>query len=65
LIGDPRYNGRIVDFNTAAWRTDNRRFLERQLRELQRFDRKALEGQDRVSFDILRDNLTQSAPGRG
>lgn len=30
LIGDPRYNGRIVDFNTAARRTDNRRFLERQ-----------------------------------
>ena len=60
LIGDSRYNGRIVDFTTAAWRADNRRFLERQLRELQRFDRNALAGQDRVSFDILKYNLTQS-----
>jgi len=60
LIGDPRYNDRIVDFTTAEWRADNRRFLERQLRELQRFDRKALVGQDRLSFDILRYDLTQS-----
>ena len=59
-IGDPRYNDRIIDFTTAAWRADNRRFLERQLRELYGFDRKALVGQDRLSFDILRHNLTQS-----
>ena len=60
LIGDSRYNDRIVDFTTAAWRADNRRFLERQLRELKRFDRKALVGQDRLSFDILKHDLTQS-----
>ena len=60
LIGDSRYNDRIVDFTTAAWRADNRRFLERQLRELQRFDRKALVGQDRLSYDILKHDLTQS-----
>ncbi|HJW51013.1 MAG TPA: DUF885 domain-containing protein [Burkholderiaceae bacterium] len=59
-IGDPRYNDRVVNFTTAEWRADNRRFLERQLRELQGFDRKALVGQERVSFDILRLNLTQS-----
>jgi len=59
-IGDSRYNDRIIDFTTAAWRADNRRFLERQLRELKGFDRKALVGQDRLSFDILRHNLTQS-----
>jgi uncharacterized protein (DUF885 family) len=60
MIGDSRYNDRIVDFTTAAWRADNRRFLERQLKQLQGFDRKALAGQDRLSFDILRHNLTQS-----
>jgi uncharacterized protein (DUF885 family) len=60
VIGDPRYNDRIVDFTTAVWRADNRRFLERQLRELKGFDRKALVGQDRVSFDILLHDLTQS-----
>jgi uncharacterized protein (DUF885 family) len=46
VIGDPRYNDRIVDFTTAVWRADNRRFLERQLRELKGFDRKALVGQN-------------------
>jgi len=60
LIGDSRYNDRIVDFTTAEWRADNRRFLERQLRELQGFDQTALVGQDRLSFDILRYDLTQS-----
>ena len=60
LIGDSRYNDRIVDFTTAAWRADNRRFLERQLRELKRFDRTALVGQDRLSYDILKHDLTQS-----
>ena len=46
LIDDSRYNDRIIDFTTAAWRADNRRFLERQLRELQGFDRKALVAQE-------------------
>ena len=35
LIGDPRYNDRIINFTTAEWRADHRRFLERQLRELE------------------------------
>ena len=63
VIGDPRFNDRMIDFTTAAWRADNRRFLERHLRELQRFDRKALVGQDRLSYDILKHNLTQSLEG--
>ena len=63
LIGDPRYNDRIIDFTTAAWRADHRRFLERQLRELNRFDRMALVGQDRLSYDILKLDLTQSLEG--
>jgi uncharacterized protein (DUF885 family) len=59
LIGDDRYNDRLIDFTTAGWRADNRRFIERQLRALRSFDRKALSGQDRLSYDILKYDLTQ------
>ncbi|MEO8188577.1 MAG: DUF885 domain-containing protein, partial [Burkholderiaceae bacterium] len=62
-IGDPRYNDRIVDFTTAAWRADNRRFIERQLKELKGFNRAALSGQDRLSYDILKLELQESLEG--
>jgi len=62
-IGDPRYNDRIVDFTTAAWRADNRRFVERQLKELKGFDRKRLTGQDRLSYDILAADLSEGLAG--
>ncbi len=62
-IGDPRYNDRIVDFTTAAWRADNRRVIERQLTELKGFDRTALVGQDRLSYDIMKVELEQSLDG--
>ncbi len=62
-IGDPRYNDRIVNFTTAAWRADNRRFIERQLKELKGFNRTALSGQDRLSYDILKLELEQSLEG--
>ncbi len=62
-IGDPRYNDRIVDFTTAAWRADNRRFIERQLRELKGFNRTALSGQDRLSYDILKLELEEALEG--
>ena len=48
-IGDARYNDRIVDFTTVAWRADNRRFIERQLKDLTVFNRNVLSGQDRRS----------------
>jgi len=62
-IGDPRYNDRIVDFTTAAWRADNRRFIERQLRELSGFNRNLLAGQDRLSYDIAKRDLMESLEG--
>src|SRR5687768_8508069 len=62
-IGDPRYNDRIVDFTTAAWRADNRRVIERQLTELKGFNRTALSDQDRLSYDILKLELEQSLEG--
>ena len=62
-IGDSRYNDRIVDFTTAEWRADNRRFIERQLKELKGFNRTALAGQDRLSYDILKLELEESLEG--
>lgn len=59
-IGDARYNDRIIDTTTAAWRAENRRFIERQLKELEGFDRNALVGQDRLSYDILKRDLRES-----
>jgi uncharacterized protein (DUF885 family) len=62
-IGDDRYNDKVVDFTTAAWRADNRRFVERQLKELKGFDRAKLAGQDRLSYDILKADLEESLEG--
>jgi len=62
-IGDPRYNDRIVDVTTAEWRADNRRFIERQLRELNGFNRNLLAGQDRLSYDIAKRDLAQALDG--
>ena len=62
-IGDERYNDKVVDFTTAAWRADNRRFVERQLKELKGFDRGKLAGQDRLSYDILKADLEESLEG--
>ncbi len=62
-IGDTRYNDRIVNTTTAAWRADNQRFIERQLKELRAFNRKALAGQDRLSYEILKLTLDESLQG--
>ena len=63
FIGDPRYNDRVVDFTTAAWRDDNKRTIERQLKELGGFNRQALMGQDRLSYDVLRHDLEEKLEG--
>ena len=62
-IGDPRYNDRVVNFTTAAWRADNRRYTERRLKQLQGFNRSALRNQDRLSYDILKRDLEESLEG--
>jgi len=58
-IGDERYNDKIVDTTTAAWRADNRKFNERLLKELTGFDRAKLAGQDRLSYDIFKADLEE------
>ncbi len=62
-IGDPRYNGRIVNFTTATWRADDRRFRERQLGQLKRFNRSALSPSERASYDVLKSDLELSLEG--
>ena len=37
-LGDPRYNARLIDTTTAQWRTDNKRYVQRQLQQLNGFD---------------------------
>lgn len=63
-LGDPRYNARMVDDTTAAWRADNARYLQRQLRQLKGFNPKALGDKDRLSYAILKLDLEQSLQGQ-
>jgi len=56
-IGDRRYNDRIVDTTTPAWRAENRRYIEQRLRALKRFKRAALPHADQLSYDILKLDL--------
>jgi uncharacterized protein (DUF885 family) len=63
FIGDARYNDRVVDFTTAAWRDDNRRYLELQLKALEGFNRQALTGQGRLSYDVLKRDLEARLEG--
>ncbi len=62
-IGDERYNGELPDFTTAEYRTAAEQTNDKWLWELRRFDRKQLEGQDRLSYDILKSDLEQSKRG--
>jgi uncharacterized protein (DUF885 family) len=62
-IGDPRYNARIVDQTTAAWRADNLKFQQQRLAELKGFRRAALSEKDRVSYDVLQRSIEESIEG--
>ena len=52
-LGDTRYNGQLVNTTTAAWRSENTRYLQRQLKQLNSFNRKKLSDKDRLSYGIL------------
>ena len=62
-LGDPRYNDRLIDTSTAAWRAENKRYLQARLRQLAGFKRQQLAGQDRLSYDILKLDLTTALEG--
>lgn len=59
-LGDPRYNDRFVDTTTAAYRAQARRELQAQLKALAGFDKAKLDPKDRVSYSMLKLDLTQS-----
>ncbi|MCE4535913.1 DUF885 domain-containing protein [Pelomonas sp. P7] len=62
-LGDPRYNGRLVDTTTPAWRAQARRELRQKLKALAGFDKARLEPRDRVSWSMLKLDLEQELAG--
>ncbi len=62
-LGDPRYNAMLIDTTTAEWRADNKRYLERQLKQLKGFNPRALTPKDRLSYGILKLDLEESLQG--
>jgi uncharacterized protein (DUF885 family) len=62
-LGDTRYNDRLVDTTTAAWRARQKRELRQTLKELARFRKDSLEPKDRISYSILKLDLEQDLAG--
>jgi uncharacterized protein (DUF885 family) len=62
-LGDPRYNARLNDDTTAAWRADNKRYLQRRLKQLQAFNPKTLTEKDRLSYGILKRDTEEALHG--
>ena len=63
-LGDPRYNDRLVNTTTAAYRTQARRELQGQLKGLAGFNKARLDPKDRVSYSILKLDLEQDLAGQ-
>lgn len=62
-LGDPRYNDRLVDNTTAAYRAQAKRDVQDQLKGLAGFQKAKLDPKDRVSYSILKLDLEQSLAG--
>ncbi len=62
-LGDPRYNDRLIDTTTAAYRAQAKREVQAQLRDLAGFSKAKLDAKDRVSYSILKLDLEQSLAG--
>lgn len=62
-LGDPRYNGRLNDTTTAAWRASEQRELRQTLKALAGFNKAKLDPKDRVSYSMLKLDLEQSLVG--
>ncbi|GAA4347275.1 DUF885 family protein [Hymenobacter saemangeumensis] len=61
--GDNRYNDRLPNDQTQAFRDTLRHFYQRSLAQLQKFDRVRLSENDRVSYDIFRYRLQTDLAG--
>ena len=62
-LGDPRYNDRLVNTTTAAYRAQARRELQQTLKALAGFKKDKLDAKDRVSYSMLKLDLEQSLAG--
>ncbi len=62
-LGDPRYNDRLIDTTTAAYRAEAKRELRQTLKELGGFKKDQLEAKDRVSYSMLKLDLEQNLAG--
>lgn len=62
-LGDPRYNDRLNDTTTAAWRASEKQELRRSLKELAGFKKTQLAPKDQVSYSILKLDLEQALAG--
>lgn len=62
-LGDPRYNDRLIDTTTAAYRAQAKRELQQTLKELAGFKKDQLEAKDRVSYSMLKLDLEQNLAG--
>jgi uncharacterized protein (DUF885 family) len=62
-LGDPRYNDRLIDDTTAAYRAQAKRDAEQRLKALAGFNKAKLDPKDRVSYSILKLDLEQDLSG--
>lgn len=62
-LGDARYNARLVDTTTAAYRAQARRELQQTLKALAGFKKSKLDAKDRVSYSMLKLDLEQNLAG--
>lgn len=62
-IGDPRYNDRFPNSIAPEFRAQAKRFCQDWLKVLGGINRTQLKGQDRLSYDVLKRDLTEELEG--
>lgn len=62
-LGDARYNNRLNDTTTAAWRASEKQELRDSLKALAGFNKARLDPKDRVSYSMLKLDLEQALAG--
>jgi uncharacterized protein (DUF885 family) len=62
-IGDERYNDQLPNSLAEPFRREQAAFDRRFLEELRHFDRAQLQGQDRLSYDVLKNDLEDDLAG--
>jgi uncharacterized protein (DUF885 family) len=63
VIGDDRYDDQLPNYYAPEYRARQKAHLERYLAALGTFDRERLEGQDRLSHDVLKRDLAEGLEG--